>query len=54
MKENFSKMMNEINIQPQDSETVSNKINLKRLTPRNIIKMSKVKNKEIILKKLEQ
>ena len=43
--------MKEVDIQVQDVQTVPNKMNPKRPTPRQIIiKMSKVKDKEIISK----
>ena len=47
MMENFSNLVKEIDIQPQEVQRVP-----KRLTPRHIIiKMPKVKFKERILKK---
>ena len=49
MKENFPNLVKEINIQVQETQRVPNK--LEPNTPRHlIIKMSKVKDKEIILK----
>ena len=44
-------MVKEIDIQAQEAQRVPNKMDTKRPTPRhNIIKMSKVKDKERILK----
>ena len=45
MKENFHNFMKEIDIQVQEAQRVSNKIP-QRPTPRHIIKMPKVKDKE--------
>ena len=51
MKENFSNLVKEIDIQIQEAQRVPNKLNPKRNTPRHIIiKMPMVKNKERILK----
>ena len=51
MKENFPNLVKEIHIQVQEEQRVSNKLDAKRNTPRHtIIKMSKVKDKERILK----
>ena len=51
MKENFLNLVKEIDIQVQEAQRVSNMLDPKRPTPRHIIiKMSKVKGKEIILK----
>jgi len=51
MAENFPNLGKEIGIQFQEAQTVPNKTNPKRFTPRYIIiKMSKVKNKGRILK----
>ena len=51
MKENFSNLVKEIDIQVQEDQRVPHKLNLKRTIPRqNIIKMPKVKHKERILK----
>ena len=51
MMETFSNLVKEIDIQVQEAQKVSNKMNSKRPTPKHIIiKMSKVKYKEIILK----
>ena len=51
MKENFPNLAKEIDIQVQEAQRVSNKMNPKRPTPRHIIiKMPKVKDKEKILK----
>ena len=51
MKENFPNLVKEIDIQVQEAQTVPNKLDPKRATPRHIIiKMPKVKDKERILK----
>ena len=51
MKENFPNLAKKIDIQVQKAHRVPNKLNLKRTTPRHIIiKMTKVKDKERILK----
>ena len=51
MKGNFPNLVKEIDIQLQEAQRVSNKLDLKRTTPRNIIiKMPKLKDKERILK----
>ena len=51
MKENFLNLVKEIDIQVQEAQRVSNKIDAKRPTPRHIIiKMPKIKDKERILK----
>ena len=50
MKENFPNLVKEIDIQVQEAQTVPNKLDPKRPTPRHIIiKMPKVKDKERIL-----
>ena len=47
MKENFSNLVKEIDIQVQEAQRVPNKMDPKRTTPRHIIiKMTKVKNRE--------
>ena len=49
MTENFPNLVKEINIQVQEGQRVSNKMDPKRPTPRHIIiKMPKVKAKERI------
>ena len=49
MKENFPNLVKEIDIQAQEAERVSNKIDPKRITPRHIIiKMPKVEDKKRI------
>ena len=49
--EMFSNLAKEIDIQVEEVQRMPNKMNPKRSTPRNIIiKMSKVKDKERILK----
>ena len=51
MKENFLKLMKEIDLQVQEAQRISNKMDAKRATLRHIvIKMPKVKDKERILK----
>ena len=51
MKENFPNLVKEIDLQVQEAERVSNKLDTKKITPRHIIiKMPKVKDKERILK----
>ena len=51
MKENFSNLVKEIDIQVQEAQRVLNKLNPKKATTRCIIiKMSKVKDKERVLK----
>ena len=51
MKENFPNLVKEIDIQVQEAQRVSNKMNPKRNIPRHIkIKMPKVKDKKKILK----
>ena len=51
MTENFPNLVKEMNIQLQEAQRVPNKVSPKRSTPRHIIiKMQKVKDKEIILK----
>ena len=47
MKENFSNLAKEIDIQVQEVQRVPNKLDPKRSTPRHlIIKMQKIKDKE--------
>ena len=51
MKENFLNLVKEIDIQVQEAQRISNKLDPKRTTPRHIIiKMPKIKEKERILK----
>ena len=51
IKENFPHMVKEINIQVQEAQSVPDKVDPKRTTPRHIIiKMPRVKDKERILK----
>ena len=51
MKENFPNLSKEIDIQIQEAGRVPNKLNPNRTTPVHIIiKIPKVKDKEIILK----
>ena len=51
MKENFLKLMKEIDLQVQEAQRISNKMDAKRPTlRRSIIKMLKNKDKERILK----
>ena len=55
MKENFSNLVKEIDIQVQEAQRVPNKLNPKRTTPRHIIiKTTKVKDKERIVKAAEE
>ena len=50
MKENFPNLVKEIDIQVQETQSVSNKTDTKRTTPRHIIiKMPTIKDKERIL-----
>ena len=47
MKENFPNLLKEIDMQEQEAQRVSNKMNTNRLTPRHIIiTMPKVKDRE--------
>ena len=51
MKENFPDLVKELDIQVQEAQRIPNKMDVKKPTPRHsIIKMSKVKDKERILK----
>ena len=51
MKENFPNLVKEIYIQVQEAQSILNKLDPKRTTPRHIIiKRPKVKDKERILK----
>ena len=51
MKENFSNLAKEINCQEvQEAQRVPKKLDPKRNTPRHIIKLPKIKDKERILK----
>ena len=51
MKENFPNLVKETDMQVQEAQRVSNKLDPKRTTPRHIIiKMPKAKDKERILK----
>ena len=51
MKENFPNLVKGIDMQVQEAQRVSNKLDAKRPTPRHvIIKMPKVKDKERIVK----
>lgn len=51
MVTNFPNLVKEINIQVDKAQIIQNKMKPKRPPPRhNIIKMPKVKNKEVILK----
>ena len=50
MKENFPNLVKEINTQVQKAQRVPNKNYAKKPTPRHIIKMPQVKDKERILK----
>ena len=51
MKQKFPNLVKEIDIQVQEAQRVPNRMDTKKTTPRLIIiKMPKVKDKEIILK----
>ena len=50
MKENFPNLVKEIGMQVQETQRIPNKMDAKRPTPRHIIKMPKVKDKERFLK----
>ena len=51
MRENFPNLVKEIDMQVQDAQRVTNKMDAKKPTPRNIIiKMPKVKDKKRTLK----
>ena len=51
LKENFPNLMKETNMQVQEAQSVPNKMDAKRSTPRQIIiKILKVKDKKRILK----
>ena len=50
MKEKFPNLAKEIHIEVQESPRVPNKLDPKRTTPRHMIKMTKVKDKERFLK----
>ena len=55
MKDNFPNLVKETDIQVQEAQRVSSKLYPKRTTSRHIlIKMSKVKEKESILKQQEK
>ena len=55
MKENFSNLVKEIDIEVQEARRIPNKLNPNMITPRHIlIKMPKVKDKERILKQQEK
>ena len=51
MKENFPNLAKELDIQVQEAQRITNKLDPKRSTPRHtIIKLPKIKDKERILK----
>ena len=51
MKENFPNLVKEIDVQVQEAQSIPQKMDAKRPTPRHIIiKMPKVKDEEAILK----
>ena len=50
MKENFPNLAKETDTQVQEAQRVPNKTDAKRPSPRHIIRMPKVKDKERILK----
>ena len=49
-QENFSNLVKEIDVKVQEAQSVPNKVNPKWPTPRNIIKIPKIKDKVRILK----
>ena len=50
MKENFPNLVKETDVEVQEAQRIPNKMDPKGTTPRHIIKMPKVKDKERILK----
>ena len=52
--EKFPKLMKETDIQVQKAKTIPNQMNPKRLTPRLIIKVPTIKDKERILKAMRK
>ena len=55
MKENFLNLVKEIHTQVQEAQTVPEKMNAKRPTPKHIIiKRPKIKDKERLLKAREK
>ena len=50
MKENFPNLVKDIDMEVKEAQRVPNKMDAKRSTPRHIIKMPKVKDKERVLK----
>ena len=55
MKENFSNLVKEIDMQVQEAQRIPNKMDTKRPTPRYIIiKITKFKDKERILKSAKE
>ena len=50
VKENFPNLAKELDMQVQEVQRVPKNLDLKRNTPRHMIKLSKVKDKERILK----
>ena len=55
MKENFTNLVKEIDMQVQEAQRVPNKMDAYMLTPRHIIiTMPKVKDKERILKRARE
>ena len=50
VKENFPNLVKENDMQVQGAQGVPNKLDAKRPTPRHIIRMPKVKDKERIIK----
>ena len=49
MKENFPNLVKELDMQVQEAQRVPDKMDAQRPTPRHVIKMPKVKDKERIL-----
>ena len=50
MRENFPNLMKKIDIQVQEAQRLPKKLDPKRNTPRHIIKLPKIKDREKILK----
>ena len=54
MKENFPHLVKELDMQVQEAQRVPDKMDAQRPTPRHVIKMPKVKDKERILKAVRE
>ena len=50
MKENFHNLVKELDMQVQEAQRIPKKLDPRRNTPRHIIKLPKIKDKERILK----